>query len=82
MRKGASRIAVGAFSRGRWYPNTPRTDGNSICRPRGTSGASGYSGGEVCHFRPPQMRHFHPPLTTGSCRPREKERLRDLFTGK
>ena len=22
MRKGASRIAVGAFSRGRWYPNT------------------------------------------------------------
>jgi len=23
MRKGASRIAVGAFSRGRWYPNIP-----------------------------------------------------------
>jgi hypothetical protein len=23
MRKGASRIAVGASSRGRWYPNTP-----------------------------------------------------------
>ena len=27
MRKGASRIAVDAFSRGRWYPNTPSEKG-------------------------------------------------------
>ena len=27
MKKRASRIAVGVFSRGRWYPNTPRQSG-------------------------------------------------------
>jgi hypothetical protein len=27
MRKAASRIAVDAFSRGRWYPNTPSEKG-------------------------------------------------------
>jgi len=30
MRKGASRIAVGVFSRGRWYPNTPGETGNPV----------------------------------------------------
>jgi hypothetical protein len=32
--KHASRIAVGALSRGKWYPNTPLGDGNSNCRRR------------------------------------------------
>ena len=34
MRKAASRIAVDASSRGRWYPDTPPEGGNSNRRRR------------------------------------------------
>lgn len=47
MRKGAPRIAVDAFSRGRWYPNTPR-GGGQLTRRQGEVYLSWATQGREC----------------------------------
>ena len=63
MRKAVSRIAVDAFSRGRWYPNTPSEKGIIVVAGGEVHLTWITQGGGVCNFQPPRMCSFRPPLT-------------------